>query len=252
MALVRLLSTIKDTRSATPCPNSGESTPGATFKVAVEEASVEAEGAELSNCAAPTVPSFDVPDKERSVPLPCACRSAAPAPAVAEIACAIDAAVAAVTAELVAPVADAAAAGAAKPCGPPTAAAAPVSAAAEPLAMKTGSAGALVPWVMAAAMAAAESAGAAAAESAFAEAGPLSDVAVNPAVLPSDVGVEPAASAAAVSAAVLAALPSTGLALTAEFPAPAVTRAGVAAAWPPSVGAVAATSGVAEPVSGKT
>src|ERR1700690_1076769 len=154
LALVRLLSTIKETRSATPCPNSGESTPGATFKVAVEEASVEAEGAELSNCAAPAAPSFDVPDKEKAVPLPCACRSAVPAPAVAEIACAMDAAVAAVTAELVAPVADAAAASASKPCGPPAPGAAPVSADAEPLAMKAGSAGALIPWVMAAAMAA--------------------------------------------------------------------------------------------------
>ena len=146
LALVRLLSTINDTRSATPCPNSGESTPGATFKVAVEGASVEAEGPELSHCAAPAVPSFDVPDKDKSAALPCVCRSVAPALAVAEIACATDAAVAAVTAELVARSADADAANAAKPCGPPTpGAAAPVSGAA--------SAGALVPWVMAAAMA---------------------------------------------------------------------------------------------------
>src|SRR5579859_214468 len=108
LALVRLLSTIKDTRSATPCPNSGVSTPGATFKVAVEETSVEAEVPELKNCAAPTVPSFDVPDRldapdnEKSVPPPCVCRSAAPALTEAEIACAMDAAVAVVTAELVA------------------------------------------------------------------------------------------------------------------------------------------------------
>jgi hypothetical protein len=80
--------------------------------------------------------------------------------------------------------------------------------------MKACSAGAPVPWVMAAAMAAAESA--------LAKVGPLSDVAVKAAELPSaDAGVVAAASTAA-----LPAVPCAGLALSAAFPAPARTRAG--------------------------
>src|SRR6202790_3332027 len=81
LALVRLLSTISDTRSATPCPNSAVSTPAATFNVGGGDASVEA--LDVSNCAAPAVPSLDVPEREKSGP-PRECLSAAPAPAPAE------------------------------------------------------------------------------------------------------------------------------------------------------------------------
>lgn len=234
LALVRLLSTIKETRSATPCPNSAVSTPAATFNV-VDETSVDAlEEPEDINCATPAVPSFEVPDKEESVLPPCACLSAAPALAEAEIVCAKDAAVAAVTAVLEADAcaADAAIATAGEALGPPTpGGAAPVSGAAKPSAMNEGSEGALVPCVMAAAM----SICAAAAVSA--EAGPPSGVVLRAAVLPSvDVG---AGAAAAITA--LPAVPSTGLAVSAEFPAVAPTRAGgVAAPAAPCAGAIAA------------
>jgi len=96
LALVRLLSIISDTRSATPCPNSAVSTPAATFNVGGGAASVGA--LDVSNCAAPAVPSFDVPVREESGPLPRKCLSAAPAPAEAETAWAMDNAVAARTA----------------------------------------------------------------------------------------------------------------------------------------------------------
>src|ERR1700719_2312695 len=190
LALVRLLSTIKETRSATPCPNSAVSTPSATFNV-VDETSVDAlEAPEVSNSATPAVPSFEIPDKEESVPVPCACLSAAPAPAEAEISCAMDAAVAAVTAVLEADAcaADAAIATAGEALGPPTpGGAAPVSGAAKPSAMNEGSEGALVPCVMAAAMSVC------AAAPASAEAGPPG-VALRACELPSvDVGAAGAA-----------------------------------------------------------
>lgn len=96
LALVRLLSIISDTRSATPCPNSAVSTPGETFNVGGGDASAAA--LDVINCAAPAVPSFDIPVKEESAPLPRECLSAAPAPAEAETAWAMDNAVAARTA----------------------------------------------------------------------------------------------------------------------------------------------------------
>lgn len=241
LALVRLLSTIKETRSATPCPNSAVSTPAATFNV-VDETSVDAlEAPEVINCAAPAVPSFEIPDREESVPLPCACLSATPALAEAEIACAMDAAVAAVTAVLEADAcaADAAITTAGEALGPPTpgGAAAPASGAAKPSAMNEGSEGALVPCVMAAAMSIC------AAAPVSAEAGPPSGVVVRAAVLPSvDVG---AGAAAAIAA--LPAVPSTGLAVSAEFPAAAPTRVGgVTAPAAPCAGAIAA-GGIAGP-----
>src|SRR6266851_1918586 len=67
----RLLSTIQDTRSARPCPNSGVSTPAATFRVGsgVGVASATAVGLTL-NCAAPmAAPSTDVPKSNES-PVP--------------------------------------------------------------------------------------------------------------------------------------------------------------------------------------
>src|ERR1700676_4311962 len=96
LALVRLLSIISDTRSATPCPNSAESTPADTFNVGGGDASVAA--LDVINCAAPAVPSFDMPVGEESAPPPRECLSAAPAPAEAETAWAMDNAVAARTA----------------------------------------------------------------------------------------------------------------------------------------------------------
>jgi len=96
LALVRLLSIISDTRSATPCPNSAVSTPAETFNVGGGDTSVAA--LDVSNCAAPAVPSFDKPVREESGPLPGKCFSAAPAPAEAETAWAMDKAVAARTA----------------------------------------------------------------------------------------------------------------------------------------------------------
>jgi hypothetical protein len=240
LALVRLLSSIKDTRSATPCPNSAVSTPAATFNV-VDETSVDGlEAPEVINCATPAVPSLTVPDKEESVPLPCACLSAAPALAEAEIACAMDAAVAAVTAVLEADAcaADAAIATAGEPFGPPTSGGAePVSGAANPLAMNEGFEGALVPCVIAAAMSVC------AAAPVSAEAGPPSGVVLRAAMLPSvEVG---AGAAAAITD--LPAVPSTGLAVSAEFPAAVPTRAGgVAAPAAPCACAIAA-GGIAGP-----
>jgi len=96
LALVKLLSIISDTRSATPCPNSAVPTPAATFNVGGGDTSVAV--LDVSNCAAPAVPSFDIPVKEESGPLSRECLSAAPAPAEAETACAMDNAVAALTA----------------------------------------------------------------------------------------------------------------------------------------------------------
>jgi hypothetical protein len=216
LALVRLLSTIKDTRSATPCPNSAVSTPAATFNV-VDETSVDAiEAPEVINCAAPALPSFEVLDIEESVPPPCACLSAAPALAEVEIACAMDAAVAALTAVLEADACAAdAIATAGEAFGPPTpGGAAPVSGAAKPSAMNEGSEGAPAPCVMAAAMSVC------AAAPVSAEAGPPLGVVLRAAVLPSVDGAE-----AAAAGAVLPAVPSTGLAVSAEFPAAAPTRA---------------------------
>jgi hypothetical protein len=239
LALVRLLSTIKDTRSATPCPNSAVSTPAATFNV-VDATSVDAlEAPEVINCAAPAVPSFEIPDREESVPLPCACLSAAPALAEAEIACAMDAAVAAVTAVLEADACAAdAIATAGEAFGPPTpGGAAPVSGAAKPSAMNEGSEGALVPCVMAAAMSVC------AAALVSAEAGPPPGVVLRSAVLPSVV----VGAGTAAAAAVLPAVTSTGLAVSAEFPAAAPSRTdGVAAPAAPCVGAIA-EGGIAGP-----
>jgi hypothetical protein len=96
LALVRLPSIISDTRSATPCPNSAVSTPAETFNVVGGVASVRV--LDVINCAAPAVPSIDIPVREESGLLPRACLSAAPAPAEAETACAMDNAVAARTA----------------------------------------------------------------------------------------------------------------------------------------------------------
>src|SRR5260221_5229222 len=80
----RLLSTIQDTRSARPCPNSGVSTPAATFRAGgAVVASATAVGLTPS-CAAPAAaPSTDVVDSSE-LPGPSDARlSAAPAPASA-------------------------------------------------------------------------------------------------------------------------------------------------------------------------
>src|ERR1700678_1643182 len=69
-ALVRLLATIKDTRSATPCGKSGESTAWETFKVGVGAASVPVVVLLVLNCAAPAAPPPPVSGLEESpVPL---------------------------------------------------------------------------------------------------------------------------------------------------------------------------------------
>src|SRR6266446_6975467 len=80
----RLLSTIQDTRSARPCPNSGVSTPAATFRAGgAVVASATAVGLTPS-CAAPAAePSTDVVDSSESPVPPDARLSAAPAPASA-------------------------------------------------------------------------------------------------------------------------------------------------------------------------
>src|SRR5258708_34876012 len=80
----RLLSTIQDTRSARPCPNSGVSTPAATFRAGgAVVASATAVGLTPS-CAAPAAePSTGVPDSTESPVPPDARLSAAPAPASA-------------------------------------------------------------------------------------------------------------------------------------------------------------------------
>src|SRR6266446_6411543 len=79
----RLLSTIQDTRSARPCPNSGVSTPAATFRVGgAVVASATAVGLTPS-CAAPAAePSTDILDSSESPVPPDARLSAAPASAV--------------------------------------------------------------------------------------------------------------------------------------------------------------------------
>src|SRR5258708_17164409 len=94
LALVRLPSIITDTLSATPCPNPAVSTPAATFNVGV--GLLSADVFEVSSCAAPALPSFDAPDKEKSGLLACARLSPPPAPAGLEASCAILPAVAAV------------------------------------------------------------------------------------------------------------------------------------------------------------
>src|SRR5712664_3578799 len=80
----RLLSTIQDTRSARPCPNSGVSTPAATFRAGgAVVASATAVGLTPS-CAAPAAePSTDVLDSSESPVPPDTRLSAAPAPASA-------------------------------------------------------------------------------------------------------------------------------------------------------------------------
>src|ERR1700733_6223022 len=65
LAPFRLLSTIQDTRSDTPCANSGVSTPGETFRMGVGVASVALVVLEL-NCAAPAVPSLEASGSEES------------------------------------------------------------------------------------------------------------------------------------------------------------------------------------------
>jgi len=158
LALVRLLSTITDTLSATPWPNPAVSTPAATLNVG--EGPLSVAGFEVSSCAAPALLSFEAPDKDKSGPLACERLSAAPAPAPAalETACAMLAAVAAVTADDVAAdvAADAcakAAAGtpagasgaAATPCGP-------ASGSVESAALEVGSGIGALPCTIAAAM----------------------------------------------------------------------------------------------------
>ena len=161
LALVRLPSIISDTRSATPWENCAVSTPAATLNVGVGALSVAV--FEVSNCAAPTLPSFDAPASVESGLLPCVCLSAALVLAAAETTCAAEAAAAAVIAADMA-VADACASAAAgAPSAGPTAAA-PLTAAApdgrslsasDNSSAKAGlGAGAFVPCAIAAAMAA--------------------------------------------------------------------------------------------------
>jgi hypothetical protein len=96
LALVKLLSIISDTRSATPCPNSAVSTPAATFNVGGGDTSVAV--LDVSSCAAPAVPSFEAEIEESESPRACLSAAPAPAPAEAETACAMSNAVAALTA----------------------------------------------------------------------------------------------------------------------------------------------------------
>ena len=153
LALVRLPSIITDTLSATPCPNPAVSTPAATLNIGKGPLSVVV--FEVSSCAAPVLPSFDAPDKDKSGLLACERLSTAPASAALETSCAILPAVAAVTA------ADVAAAACAKAAaGPPAAASfaaatpcSTVSAPAESIEDEEISGeGALVPCTIAAAM----------------------------------------------------------------------------------------------------
>lgn len=126
---------------------------------------------EVSNCAAPTLPSFDAPERESGV-VPCARLSAALVPAAAKTACATEAAVAAVTAADIAAAEMAAADACANAAaGAPAASAAsaeePLPAAAPDGRSAESGSGALGPCAIAAAMAACEAA------SAPAVAGPL-------------------------------------------------------------------------------
>src|SRR5258708_7379232 len=92
LALVRLLSIINDTRSATPWPNSAVSTPAETLSVGIGAGSVELD---VVNNAAPAVPSFETPIRDESGALPRECLSAAPVLAEAKTAWAMVTAVAA-------------------------------------------------------------------------------------------------------------------------------------------------------------
>src|ERR1700733_6974164 len=83
-ALVKLLPTINDTRSARPCANSGVSTAGETFRVGAAVASVPAVVLAL-NCATPSPP---VSGREESAAPARECLSAGPILASAETACA--------------------------------------------------------------------------------------------------------------------------------------------------------------------
>lgn len=161
LALVRLPSIITDTLSATPCPNPAVSTPAATLNVGEGLLSVGV--FEVSSCAAPALPSFDAPAKDKSGLLACERLSAVPAPAALETSCAILPAVAAVTAADVA-VAACAKAAAGAPAGASLAAATPCS--------TVSAEGPLVPCTIAAAMTACTGAAVAA--------GPLSVGSITP------------------------------------------------------------------------
>ena len=84
-----------ETRPSTPCPNCAVSTPAATLKVG--EGAVSVDVFEVSNCAAPALPSFDAPASVASGLLACERLSVAPA-AASESTCVTDAAAAAVAA----------------------------------------------------------------------------------------------------------------------------------------------------------
>ena len=92
----RLLPTIQDTRSARACPNSGVSTPAATFRVGVGVASVEAVALGPTP-AAPAIPFASVEVRESELP-PCACLSDSTELASAAASSALAAALAAVAA----------------------------------------------------------------------------------------------------------------------------------------------------------
>ena len=250
LALVKLLSIISDTRSATPCPNSAVSTPAATFNVGGGDTSVEVP--DVSNCAAPAVPSFDVAEIEESES-PRECLSAAPAPAEAETACAMDNAVAALTAavrdagECVAAAAIAcvcAALDPRTPCG-----AAPVSGVAKSSAGGEDCVvGAPVPCAMAAAMMACAAASLSADDGAALGVVPLR-APLKASALPS---VEVGADVAAAMLALLA-VGSMGLAAGAAFAGAAGTRAvgaGTPAALPDKTFESAAAAGPVAPGAG--
>src|SRR5271154_6681189 len=84
LALPRLLSIINETRSATPCANSGVSTPAATFIVGGGEAPPAFELAD--GASKPTVPSGVVADTDASLSALRECLSPAFAAAVADTA----------------------------------------------------------------------------------------------------------------------------------------------------------------------
>src|SRR5579863_2140179 len=84
----RLLSTIQDTWFAMPCPNSGVSTPAATFNVGVAGASIDDVGFALA-CAAPAALPPAVSTAEAASAALRECLSAVPMLASAAAACAL-------------------------------------------------------------------------------------------------------------------------------------------------------------------
>src|ERR1700722_13641693 len=242
----RLLSTIQDTWFAMPCPNSGVSTPAATFNVGVAGASID--GVEFAlNCAAPAALPPPVSTAEAASAALRECLSAAPILASTAAACALAAAAGVTTA--------ATSFGAASPAGPAASAARPptgvvASSFADddvPAAMAAPEGAAAKPRALAA-IAAVALGGAAASVAAAVFAAALPSVAVIEDVAASVVALvavaigTPVAAPAAVRAAALAAEPVARWAAAPRHPAPpgGAPRAPPAGAVAPAVANVAA------------